>query len=267
MSLTNYNFTRTATAPPAGILGYGAAQMQRIFRAPNGFLSPMGRQLDINTLTTALTSDEAGTLLSSTDPNGRTTFSHDATDTYITTVTPPTPSSGVSLPQSATYDASTGLLTSTTDPNGAQTTYSSYDWAGRVGQINYPDGGSETFTNDSPVDRGDSRTMNGTTSTQHRTLLDSYGRFSRVADFNGQSANPWYQNDYCYDSNGRLQFKSYRYQGNGWATGIVCSGAGDTYSYDALSRATQVLHGDGTYASYQTPARPPRSRMKRGATY
>ena len=95
VSLTNYNFTGTATAPPAGILGYGAAPNATNIPSPYmGSIAQWAGGSNINTLTTALTSDEAGTLLSSTDPNGRTTFSHDATDTYITTVTPPTPSSG-----------------------------------------------------------------------------------------------------------------------------------------------------------------------------
>lgn len=54
------------------------------------------------------------------------------------------------------------------------------------------------------------------------------------------------QQGFCYDSNGRLGFKSYPYQGSGFGTQPICSGAGDSFADDALGRTTTVTHSDGT---------------------
>src|SRR5207245_215494 len=89
------------------------------------------------------------------------------------------------------------------------------------------------------------RSITSSTNAYSATLLDGYGRVSRVARVNGES-NAWDQQDFCYDSNGRLSFQPYPYQGSGWGTTKVCSGAGDSFSYDALGRATSVTHSDGT---------------------
>jgi RHS repeat-associated protein len=209
-----------------------------------------------STINTTATYDTAGTLLSSTDPNGTTTYGHDATDTFVTAVTPPTPSSGVTLTYGSTYDPSTGLLLTSTDPNStqAQATYVSYDWAGRPIQINYLNDG-EMYASYSATEIGVEHLMNSSAWTNTQTLLDGYGRTSRVAVGNGQATNPYYQTDYCYDTNGRLQFQSYRYQGNGWATTKVCSGSGDTYTYDGLSRPKTVGHSDGTSYTYSYTGR------------
>jgi YD repeat-containing protein len=70
---------------------------------------------------------------------------------------------------------------------------------------------------------------------------------SRVAVANGQSSNGWYQQDSCYDVNGRLSFQSYKYQGSGVTNGETqsCTAAGDTYTYDGLGRLVQTAHSDG----------------------
>jgi YD repeat-containing protein len=152
------------------------------------------------------------------------------------------------------YDLSTGLPLTTTDLSGAQTTYVNYDWAGRPLTINYPDGGQMTASY-SATQIGIEHLMNSGSRANTQTLLDGYGRTSRVAVGNGQLTNPYYQTDYCYDTNGRLQFKSYQYQDNGWATPMVCSGAGDAYTYDGLGRPTGIAHGDGTSYGYKYTGR------------
>lgn len=200
-------------------------------------------------LTTSATYDNAGAILTLTVPNGQTTYGHDNSDTFVTSVTPPTPSSGVSLTWNAAYDFWTGLLTSTTDPNGETTNYSNYDAFGRVGEIDYPDGGKTTFSY-TPTQASTYQYQNGSVYADTEILYDNYERKSRVAVANGQSGSSWYQNDMCYDEDGRVSFESYTYQGTGFGMSKVCSGAGDAINYDALSRPTAITHGDGTSISY-----------------
>jgi RHS repeat-associated protein len=205
-------------------------------------------------LSTTNTYDTTGTVQTSTGPTGTTTLGHDATGTFTTSVTPPTPSSGVTLTNSITYDPNTGLPTLATDPNGAQATYK-YTGMLMPKEVDSLDSSSnlvaKTLYSFETVNQNGILTFqSATTNADTEPLLDGYGRLSRVAVANGQSGNPYYQQDSCYDANGRLSFQSYSYQGAGWGTAKVCSGAGDTYSYDALGRVTRVTHGDGTYITY-----------------
>jgi YD repeat-containing protein len=157
------------------------------------------------TLNAGATYDDAGTALTSSNPNGTTTYGHDNTDTFVTSTTPPTPPSSVILTSKATYDPSSGLLTSTTDPNDQTTTYKTYDWAGRALEIDYPDGGKTTFAY-TPTQSGVYQYQNASTFADTETQYDSYGREGRIAVANGQNSNPWYQQDTCYDQTGRVSF-------------------------------------------------------------
>ena len=47
--------------------------------------------------------------------------------------------------------------------------------------------------------------------------VDGYGRSSRSETYNGQTTNPYYLTDTCYDANGNASFTSYTYQGAGLA--------------------------------------------------
>lgn len=170
----------------------------------------------------------------------------DSSFAYNTNIQLPTPSSGVVLFSSQTYDqAYTGLPKQFTDANGQPTTVKTYDSMLRPTEI-FPDNGKTTLIYYSANQTGISRQVDASTSTDSRVLYDGYGRVSRVATNNGQSSNPWYQQDTCYDADGRVSFKSYRYQNTGFAAPKVCSGAGDTYTYDVLGRLASVIHGDST---------------------
>ena len=79
------------------------------------------------------------------------------------------------------------------------------------------------------------------------TPLDTstpYGRTSRTEVANGQSSSGYYQTATCYDGNGNAAFKSYAYQGAGFSASKVCSGSGDTYTYDVLGRVTSVVRAN-----------------------
>lgn len=251
ISQTTYSYDQTTPTTTSGLPNHGTAPGTRAnLTTVSQWINTSGA-----TLNTTMTYDDAGTLLTSTDPNGATTYGHDSTDTFVTSMTPPTPSSGVQLNWSATYDASTGLLTSTTDPNpGSTITFKSYDEYGRPTEIDYPDGGKATW-NYSQNQIGSFHWMNSGTATNSQTLYDGYGRVSRVAANNGQATNPWYQTDTCYNSDGQVSFQSYAYQGTGFGQAKVCSGSGDSYTYDALSRTKSMTHGDNTAINYSYTGR------------
>jgi RHS repeat-associated protein len=201
-------------------------------------------------LSTTTTYNTTGSPITVTTPNGMTQYGYDSTQTFATSTTLPTPASGVSLASGANYDPQSGALLSSTGLNAGQTTtVTQYDTLLRPLGITLPNNGQVGFSY-STNQRGVSRSTGTGASADTETLFDAYGRTSRVAILNGQSSNPWYQTDYCYDATGLLQFKPVRYQGNGWGTPIQCSGNGTSYLYDALGRVTSVTTPDGT-TSYQ----------------
>ncbi|KAA6459568.1 hypothetical protein DYQ86_15715 [Acidobacteria bacterium AB60] len=199
-------------------------------------------------VTTAYGYDDAGQVRSKTDPNGSVmNYNYDSTDALLTGITYPTVN-GIQLTQGIQPDSNTGLPLSTTDPN-LNVTHYHYDGLLRTTEVDDPDGGWTTIAYPNTYQISTYAFQNSSTHTDSEALYDGYGRLIRTALANGQSTNPWYQQDTCYDQNGRVSFTSYRYQGSGWGIGAVCSGtAGDGYTYDAIGRLTKVQHGDSTSA-------------------
>ena len=85
--------------------------------------------------------------------------------------------------------------------------------------------------------------MTASTHTNTQTNLDGYGRLNWVAV---QNSSGYYWNNYCYDGNGNLDFAAYRFTSGT----IVCTGAGDSYTYDALGRVLKITHGDSSTVTY-----------------
>lgn len=247
---TTYGYDETTPSTFAG------SPQPAPVNTPRGNLTSTHQWINSSGTTLNVTNayDTTGALLTSTGPTGATTYNYDGSDIFTSSIVPPTPSSGVSLPTGTSYDANTGLLTSTTDPNGAQTTYK---YTGMLDplEVDNLDGngnmvGKTYYNHESPNQVGVYTYQNASNYGGVEPLLDGYGRPSRTAVANGQATNSYYQNDYCYDADGRLSFHSYTYQGNGWSTPKVCSGSGDTYGYDALGRVKQITHADGTAINY-----------------
>lgn len=238
-----------------------------VVSGPRGNLTSVTAYANASTSYAAsLTYEDTGTLLTSTSNSQTTTLSYDPTFVYNTSANLPTPSSGVALGASESFDTTyTGLPLTSTDPNTQVTRITSYDSMLRPTEIQYPDGGESTASyTPTTVTANSYQTSNvyGTTETQ----LDGYGRPSRVVVANGQSGNPWYQTDTCYDANGNTSFSSYAYQGTGLNASKVCSGSGDSYVYDVLGRVTSLTRANGEMRSYSYVGRATQSVDENGAT-
>jgi hypothetical protein len=198
-----------------------------------------------SSLVTAAEYEDTGNALNVTAPTGKSFYAYDAaTHAFTLTATPPTPSSGVSLPSSATYDANTSLPLTAVDPNSQTVTYKTYDPLLRPTEIDYPDGGI-TIASYNPLGSGVYHYMNASTHTNTQTSLDNFGRLNWVAVQNASGGYYW--NNYCYGGNGNVQYVAYRFTSGT----IVCSGAGgDTYTYDTLGRVLTITHGDGSTVNY-----------------
>jgi RHS repeat-associated protein len=265
-SSTGYGYDETPPTASSGVPQHVAVSGPRgNLTSVTQFASPGVSYVTHNTY------EDTGALLSSTGPNGTTTYSYDSTFTYIIGATPPTPASGVSQPSSATFDsANTGLILSTTDPNGAKTTWPSYDALLRPTEVDSLDSGSILLgkvTTSYSSTLVDQKTYQSTTAfSEVQAQYDAYGRVSRTATSNGQSTNHFYQQDTCYDGNGNASFISYGYQGPGFGAGKVCSGAGDAYSYDVLGRLKTLQRQNGEIRSNTYLGRATQSTDESGVT-
>lgn len=164
-----------------------------------------------STASTAFSYDDSGQVLSKLDARGNTTtYSYDpATNGFLTHAAYPMTGSGLAVATSAKYDAASGILQTTTDPNGQVTTYKYYDRLLRPAEIDYPDGGqtkywftdANTFWTGQPIG-------NGSTS-YYVTHTDGYARLDRAALSNGLPGNnTWDQVDSCFDATAWFTFRA-----------------------------------------------------------
>ena len=194
---------------------------------------------------------DTGMPLTSNDACGHiTTYSYSSTfsGAYVTqTQYPDTNSPNLAHHIiSGNYDLNTGLLTSFTDQNSNVTTYA-YDSMQRFTTATYPspDGGTVNFYYPDGVTIEQTKQIDSSRTTDLFVRFDGLGREIRRISANDETT-PWDQVDTCYDADGRVAFKAYPYQGTGLSASQVCSGAGDAYVYDALSRTTTVTHSDSS---------------------
>ncbi len=262
-SSISYSYDQTTPAASSGVPSHVSVTGSR------GNLTTLQTYTSGSTsVQTSLTYEDTGSVLTSVDSiNGTMQFNYDGTFTFNTGATLPTPSSGVSIIDTSSFDTgNTGLPWFITDPNGAVTKVASYNAMLQPLEVDLPDGGKTTWIYRNPNQTSIAGARDSSHSTDTETLLDGYGRVSRIAAGNGQSSNPWYQHDTCYDANGNTAFASYQYQGNGFGPAKVCSGAGDSYSYDMLGRVITVKHGDGTSVAYQYSGRATKITDENGAS-
>jgi len=247
---TTFNYDVGSPAATSGITQHVAVSGSR------GNLTSVHRWLNTNntTLDTTNTFDDTGNVLTTTDPGShKSSFTYGGCNGTFPTQTNLPDTSSPSLAHHttfATYDCNTGRLATSADQNN-QVTKFFYDSLFRTTEVDYPDGG-QTLTSYPDLNHVTvTGKIDSSRTTSSTTVRDGYGRVSRTAVANGEST-PYDQQDSCYDSNGRLSFRSYPYQGNAPNGAAACpntSLAGDTFAYDALGRTTSVTHSDGTSAS------------------
>ena len=239
-------------------------------------LSQFSSATNPNTIT--MTYEDTGSVLTSTTPNPSCTsgpsctftFSYDPTFVYNTGTQLPTPSSGVALQISASYDTTyTGSVLQTTDVNGQQTVYpaNKYDSMLRPTETDFPDSG-KTTASFSPTEVSQSSYQSAGSFGQTVTLYDAYGRPNRTAVADGvNGSGPWYTRDSCYDANGNVKFTSYPYSSPSVTGAEVCSGTGgDAFTYDVLGRVTRIARGNGEVITYTYFGRSTKSVDENGVT-
>jgi YD repeat-containing protein len=189
------------------------------------------------------TYDDAGQVVSARDPlQHLTQYGYDtATDSCRISTTPPTPSSGVSQATSATCDPNTGLPISTTDANGAITSYT-YDALLRPHGISASLGGvlassrTTSYSGSSvPVFIATAVVASPSPTQQSTTTLDGLGRPVKTITPSGANV------DTTYNSMGYVQSVSNPY----FTTSDPTYGL-TSYSYDALGRKVQQTNSDGS---------------------
>jgi RHS repeat-associated protein len=247
ISQTTYGYDACLSGTPSGI-------PQHTANVNSGNVSSVSQSINSTgaSLVTTNCFDGAGQKVLSTFNNATTGYAYDSVyDAFQTGITYPTPSSGVALSVSAKYDPYYGALQSTTDENLNVTTYANYNWAIRPTEIDYPDGGKLTG-GWGAASAGFDRYMNSGSFANVVYDLEGYGRPNWVAVQNASGG--YYLNNYCYDSDGNLQYASYRFAAPN-PDSLSCSGAGDSYTYDALGRVLMVTHADSSTIHYSYNSR------------
>jgi RHS repeat-associated protein len=214
-----------------------------------------------NVTVATYTNYDTGMRATSTDALNQTThyyYANQNPNWYGSRLTTVTNALGQSTNYS--YDWPSGLLAYSQDLNGNWTNYV-YDSMFRPTQINYPDGGQTNFTYSSYngfMYTLEQRKIDRSRWVSRYKQYDGLGRAFRSAMWNDESPS-YDQVDTCFDARGNVGFQSYPYRGTGLNASPVCSGAGDTFSYDALNRVTQVTHPDSqivtSYAGRATQVR------------
>ena len=249
LALTTYGYDETTPTATSGLPQHGAASGTLRGNQTSSNVSTDGTTTHMLTTTTAYY--DTGMPVSTIAPGGfKTSYGYDSTQTFATSTTLPSPSSGVTLATSATYDAASGaMLTSTGMNSGQTTTATNYDARLRPTLVTYPvapTGTGTTTTTYTPNQVTVQSTVDASHSTKQVTGYDSYGRQSRTAIWNGSI---YYITDTCYDATGAVQSVGAPYTSTTLPSNQSC-GSGDSYTYDALGRVLSVSHGDGSSSAW-----------------
>jgi RHS repeat-associated protein len=212
------------------------------------------RNTDGAWLTTRNQYDDAGNVLSTTDPKGYTTsFSY--ADSWGNTTCVPTGGNAAAYSTKttdplthtfkATYNSCIGTVASATDVNNRTTTVT-YDSMSRTTLVKAPDNAQSAFSyvDTAPLSASSTGTVTSTLNLVNTILLDGLGRISQT-QLNSDPSGVTYT-DTTYDAVGRQSTVSNPYRTSndpGPTNGIT------TTSYDPLGRVTQITPPDGNLST------------------
>jgi RHS repeat-associated protein len=136
------------------------------------------------TVRVSSTYDTAGMKLTDIDGNlNQTKYSYTCSDGYLGTTTLPVVVGGSNLQSQAVIDCSSGLVTSTKDPNGVvnnlATTYTYFTSGANIGRLQsvaFPGGGSTTYAYPSETEIDQTVAQTSTANVTTKNILDSFGR-------------------------------------------------------------------------------------------
>jgi RHS repeat-associated protein len=214
------------------------------------------RNTDGATLTTRMQYDDAGNVLSTTDPLSHTTTTSYA-DVWGNSTCTPSGGNAAAYPTQVTdpaglitkhsYNSCTGTVASATDPNN-QVATASYDLMDRATQSNMPDGGQTStcfsevsggscYSNAYPLKIVGTQKITSSLNKISTTVLDGIARVSQT-QLNSDPDGVTYV-DTTYDAAEHKATVSNPYRA-GDTTYVT------TYQYDGMDRVTKVIPPDGS---------------------
>jgi YD repeat-containing protein len=186
---------------------------------------------------------DSGLVASVTDPNQHvTSYTYDPLGEFQSTVKYPDTTSGGSIIhhiEATVYDDNTGLLLSSTDQNGKQTT-AQYDEIGRLKEIDYPDEGQTRWSyNDTAPTPSVTETQLIVNPSLLKTTVTVQDGLERTIQMQLMDPDGPDYTDLTYDGMGRIQTKSNPHR----LTSLSTDGITTTH-YDALGRTCLVVPPD-----------------------
>jgi RHS repeat-associated protein len=253
---TDYTYDESAYFTASGITTSHVTPIESV----RGNLSTVSRWFNTGAAVVSHTNwYDTGEPYQKIDPKGnKTTYAYSSTyaGAYPTTITN-------ALGQATTnvYDFKTGVLTSTTDPNGQITSFT-YDTMFRKAQDTYPDGGQTSYcytdiggatcsASAAPFDLVITKKITSSESLKETAVTDGLGRVVQT-QLNSDPSGVVYV-DTTYDADGRKYTVSNPYRTKTDPTYGITSTV-----YDALGRTCVVIPPDGTsVANTSCPATQP----------
>jgi len=247
--------------------GYGYDDVSRIFSYGNtvgqgaapagsarGNLNYVNRWLNTNNtlITTTTNVYDTGLPYQTIDPLGNTTtFSYSTSfhGAYLTqTNMPDTGSPAVHHAISGNYDFNTGLLTSFTDENNQQYTYTYEGLLLRLTEGDHPDGGKTLFTHPDPLTITRQRLITTTPAATYDSYTVKFDGLGRPIQTQQVTPSGTVLVDTTYDAIGRVATVSNPYfQRSNYSTDPTY-GVTST-EYDALNRTTRTTKQDGNFTA------------------
>lgn len=246
-SQTNYTYDQGGTTPT------GAMQHSSVTGSRGNLTTVTQLVSGTNTLSTTFTYDDAGNVLTNTDPAGNV-VSFDYTDNfnggplsgthaYLTKITLPTTGSVTHVTQEK-YDGNTGLPVTKTDLNGNQTNYT-YDFLRRPISMTTPDGGQTSFSYPSALSITQSEKITATQTMSVTNILDAFGRATQKQLTSDPDGTIYI--DTAYDGDGHVTSVSNPHRTVPTTPPSPPDPTDGTtfFAYDALGRVTKQTQQDG----------------------